>query len=377
MRAAAVILLASSILVVVMMVRAGSANPAFQFDFKGDLYVAGRAIVHHESPYKPTLLQAEAIAVRAGRLPRPVASPRWPPPPLLASVPLSLLPFPLAGWGFLVFSISGLGLGLRLLGVRDWRCIAVALLSWPALFGAWLGNVSPLLLLGTAVAWRYRSRVVPLAIAVASVVATKLFLWPLAIWLYATRRIRAMVMTLVIAAAGILAAWALIGFAGLTAYPQMLVNIATIGEAHGSSLVALLLSLGMPVSAARAVSLGTAGALLCIAIRLGRLPDGDRQSLGLALLAALTATPVVWAHYLVLLYIPIALLAPRISAIWFVPMLAFLSPLPVAHPHVWSSLPELLVELVIAVWLCGTLLNRSPVAVKAARLLVADPVPTK
>jgi hypothetical protein len=39
------------------------------------------------------------------------------------------------------------------------------------------------------------------------------------------------------------------------------------------------------------------------------------------LAAALAASPIVWVHYFLLLLIPLALLRPRLSLLWFVPFL--------------------------------------------------------
>jgi len=224
--------------------------------------------------------------------------------------------------------------------------------------GVWLGNVSPLLLLGTAAAWRYRTRLRPLVFVAGSVIATKLFLWPLAVWLFVTSRIRAAVLSAVLVVFGILVAWAAIGFAGMTAYPHLLINVASVGEGRGSSLVAFLIAIGIPADAARVGAMACAAGLLVAALKLSRLSDGDERSFGLVLVAALTATPIVWAHYLLLLYVPIALLSPRFSRIWFIPMLAILAPIPATHPEVWTSVPDLAIEAVIVGWLCQPLLDR-------------------
>jgi hypothetical protein len=41
---------------------------------------------------------------------------------------------------------------------------------------------------------------------------------------------------------------------------------------------------------------------------------------GFVLAAALVMTPILWLHYLVLLFVPIALVRPRLSALWFAPL---------------------------------------------------------
>ena len=54
----------------------------------------------------------------------------------------------------------------------------------------------------------------------------------------------------------------------------------------------------------------------------GRLTHRDRDvaTLTLALAAGLAASPIVWAHYFLLLLVPLALARPRLSALWAVPL---------------------------------------------------------
>src|SRR4029078_664105 len=48
----------------------------------------------------------------------------------------------------------------------------------------------------------------------------------------------------------------------------------------------------------------------------------DRRSFTLALPAALTLTAVVWNHYLLLLFVPVASARPRLSGLWVLPFAA-------------------------------------------------------
>jgi Glycosyltransferase family 87 len=317
------------------------AHPGLQFDFKGDLYLAGKAILDGRNPYQGDVVAAEADVLRSGGELGWLASPRYPPPVLLAAVPFSFLPYALAAALFMLLCAASVLLALRLLGVRDWRCIAVAAVSGASTTGVLVGNLSPLLFLGVAVVWRWRSTVWACATAVAAVIVAKLILWPLAVWLLVTRRLRAFAAMIVIAVLGTLLSWAVIGFDGITSYPHMLKNVAHLGEMRGASLVTALLQVGVPRAAARAVAMACAGILLILAWRIGRRPGGDRRAFGLCIVAALTATPVVWMHYLVLLYVPVALLSPRFSPIWLVPIFANANP--------WI---DLAVELIIVRALC-------------------------
>jgi hypothetical protein len=165
-----------------------------------------------------------------------------------------------------------------------------------------------------------------------------------------------MLMCGVLALLTALIGWMVIGFAGLTAYPEMLLDVAKIGEPRGCSLVALLLYLGFGTGTARFIALATAFALLFLAWKLSRRPDGARHAFGLVVIAALTATPVVWSHYMVLLFIPIALLSPQISWLWFLPTLVAFAPTVATHTYGLSVLPILLAELALTLIVCEPLL---------------------
>jgi hypothetical protein len=80
---------------------------------------------------------------------------------------------------------------LRILGVQDWRCYGVALISAPAINSIALGTLTSFLLLGTALCWRYRDNPAAAGVATAVTALLKLFLWPLGVWLLVTRRWRA------------------------------------------------------------------------------------------------------------------------------------------------------------------------------------------
>jgi len=236
------------------------------FDFRGGLYNAGRDIIHGQSPYQPAFLAHQVAIMRAKEIGvgetvnNPFSIPVYPAFAKLAVVPLSLLPFWLAGTLYTVLSIAAMIVGLGLLGVRDWRCIALALVSWPFTFGLYLGALGPFLLLGAAIAWHWRSRLWPPAIAIALLVSAKVFPWPLGIWLLITRRFRTLALAMAIGIIVTLAAWAAIGFDGIAQYPQMLSNLSFIQEGRAVSLAAVLIAIGLSAGAAGIVALAAAGA---------------------------------------------------------------------------------------------------------------------
>jgi hypothetical protein len=249
----------------------------------------------------------------------------YPPVLALAVVPLAALPQRVGEVAVpgLLFSLLLVGAtvgALLLLDVRDWRCYPVALLYPPTLENVEYGAVGPLLLLAGAAAWRWRDRAARAGAAAGLVVVLKLFLWPLVLWLAFTRRPRAAA-TAVASAAGLAAlAWAAIGFRGLADYPGLLRELAEQEAASSYSALALLRTAGLPGPLAQALVLGAGVALLVLARRAARAPEGDRHALTLVLAAALVLTPILWLHYLVLLLLPIALARPRLSALWLVPL---------------------------------------------------------
>ncbi|MFO7573342.1 MAG: glycosyltransferase 87 family protein [Gaiellaceae bacterium] len=253
-------------------------------------------------------------------------------PPVLAVMvaPLSALPEYVRG-GFLpgvLFSlllIAAMVGGLWLLGVRDWRCYPVALLAPFTLEAFEYGAIGPVLVLLVALAWRYRDR--PLAAGAASggLVVLKLFLWPVVAWLAFTARIRAAVAGVAVALALALVSWAAIAFRGLLEYPRLLRKLVDVEADQSYSAFAVLRALEIPEIAARALVAAAGIVLLGLAWRAARdlrltAFDRDRRSLGLVLAAALVLTPILWLHYLVLLFVPIALARPRLSWLWFVPL---------------------------------------------------------
>jgi alpha-1,2-mannosyltransferase len=342
------VLLALAILVVAYRQR------TFLYDFRGGLYGAGRDILHGLNPYRPGFLAHEAAIKRSGGIAQTVIDvPVYPAPALLAVVPFSLLPYRLAALLFTAVSIGALFGALRLLGVRDWRCYGVALASWPVVLGLRLGGLTPLIMLGAAIAWRWRDRVLVPALAIASIVVAKLFPWTLGAWLLVTRRWRALVVAIVFAVVEILVAWAAIGFKGMSGYEQMLANLSFVSQSAGVSPVAALLALGVPATVAKGIALFVTAGLVFVAWKGARKPGGDRRAFGLLAVAALIASPMAWPHYLALVFVPIALLSPGLSALWFVPLLAYFAPIAQTHGNLLEIVPYLAIEGIVIARLCG------------------------
>jgi hypothetical protein len=305
---------------------AGNLHQLF-LDFNGGLYMAGVAILHGHDPYRAAYLSHQAAIMRSGHIAAGETAhhvfsvPLYPAAANLAVVPLSALPFGVAAAIYTVLSVAAMIGALRLLGVRDRRCHAMVLISWPFLYGVVLGAIGPLLVLGAAAAWRWRDRVLTPALALATVVALKIFPWTLAVWLLVTRRWRALAWTVALTALLTFGAWAIIGFGGLEAYPRMLSNATYLQEGRADSIATVLLVLGLSPGIAQAATLLAGLALLIVAWRRSRRPDGERRAFAMTVIAALVATPLVWDHYMVLMFVPIALLWPRLSWQWALPVI--------------------------------------------------------
>jgi hypothetical protein len=223
-----------------------------------------------------------------------------------------------------VLSLAAVGAALALLGVRDWRCYALAAVFLFMRSAVDLGTIAPFLLLAVAAAWRWRDRVVEPALAVGIAIALKLFLWPLVLWLALTRRLRAAAAAVIATVLLVLVPWAAIGFKGLAGYADLLRHLSREEASSSYSVVALSVRAHLPQSVGVIVSLLVAAALLAAAAwvaRTDRVLFHDREVavLTLALAAALAASPIVWVHYFLLLLVPLALTQPRLSLVWFVP----------------------------------------------------------
>jgi hypothetical protein len=293
-------------LVLVTLVLLGAARSGvIGFDFRGTLWDPGEAIVHGRSPYPPP----HPAALRTGN---PAV---YPPAVMLLVSPLSLLPWSAAIAVWIALSTVAVAVGLRLLSVSDWRVYAVTFASNAYLSGASSGNLALLLFLGVAVAWRWRNRPVVAGAAVAAVIVGKVFLWPLLVWLLATRRFRAATYAIGVAAVATVGSWAVIGFSRFGDYPRLLRALDDVYSSHSLSVTALGAAAGLGRVAAHVVALAAALALLGSAA--WRREGRDRSVFCAAVIAGIVATPIVWIYYFVLLLAPLALHRRSLAWTWW------------------------------------------------------------
>ena len=74
--------------------------------------------------------------------------------------------------------------------------------------------------------------------------------------------------------------------------------------------------------------------------------------------SALAATPLLWLHYLLLLYVPIALYRPRLAPLWFLPLVLWLTPEAHSQGVTWRIAFALAVVGVVALQTAATGLTR-------------------
>src|SRR3954447_3502464 len=145
----------------------------FALDFRHAFLPAAHAVLHGASPY--SAVGSKALAEGTVFL--------YPPLTAYLLAPFTLLP-PLAAEIVAVILIAAaVPAALLVLGVRDWRCHAIAFLWWPTIIGIQAGNLPLPMLLGVALVWRYRDRRWVVGLAAGLVIALKLLFWPMLIWL--------------------------------------------------------------------------------------------------------------------------------------------------------------------------------------------------
>jgi hypothetical protein len=209
---------------------------------------------------------------------------------------------------------------LFVMGVRDWRCFAVSLLWPPVFYGAHLGAVSTLLALGVALSWRWRRSPWVAGTALGLVIAMKLFLLPVLLWLVASRRWRVASVSAVMTAVFVFVPWAAIGFQGMTRYPHVLSVLSAAEAPESLTIAATLRHFGASDLVGQIATTLAACALVVAVLRAGR----EKDVFMLSIVLALVVSPIVWLHYFVLLLAILPLYAPELSLVWFLPV-AFLA----------------------------------------------------
>ena len=293
-------------------VRSGITDDTIGFDFRGTLWDPSTAFLDGESPYPAPVQSAVEVGNPA----------LYPPLQMLLVAPLTFLPWWLGVTLWMAVLGGGMALALWALEVRDVRCYVLAFISAPVFGDLITGNATLLLVPLVALGWRWRDQALRCGAALGLAIASKLFVWPLLLWLLGSRRYRAFGAAVLVSLAGIFIPWAAIGFDGLSAYPDLLRLASEIYGIHSYSVSTMLSALGFgdDLSIRAAYAVGLALGLIAVAAARRGL---DESSMAFAVLAAVLGAPIVWEYNYALLFVPIAIARPRFSPLWVVPLLVY------------------------------------------------------
>jgi hypothetical protein len=291
-----------------------ASRHAIGVDFSHSFWWAGLRVRDGLSPY--VLSDQQILAGMACS---------YPALSVLGFAPFSLVSPVVGSAVFVGASLFACLAALRLLGIRDWRLYAVSVLSWPVISGWQTANLSLIQMAGIAAAWRWRDRPLRVALVVGLLVSIKPVVWPLGLWLLATRRYRAGLLSVAVALALNLVSWAALGFGRLGDWLHLVSVQSGLLHDWGYGLPALASHLGIGQGPAGYVQIIASVALALVCLRVGRAVggEGDRRALTLAVALMLLASPIVDNHYLAWLLVPLAIARPRLHPVWLVSLVLF------------------------------------------------------
>lgn len=259
--------------------------------------------------------------------------------PALSAV--AFVPFALIGSGvaqalYVLVCVACIPTILYTLDVRDWRVYGLAMLWLPVFVGWQSGNVTLPLTLAVALVWRHRERPLTIALLAAAAVSIKPFIWPLGLWMLATRRWRAAAWTVACTAAINALAWWVVGFNDLHVYLRLSGEVTRALWRGGYGVMAVGHHLGLGRTPAEGLLVAVSAAVAAAVAYFGLARRDERDALILAVILMLVASPLLWSHYFALLLIPMALSRPRLSLAWGIGVLMWPMP-PRQHVTGWEQ----------------------------------------
>jgi len=336
-------------------------DDAVAFDFR-PFYAAAGAVLRGETPYPSP---GDPLRASSGAY-------VYPPLPAIGAIPFRVLPLEVAGLVVMAL-LAAAALAIPfVLGVRDWRCYGLVCLWPPVLSAIQTGNLTLFLALAAALAWRFRDRALASSAYVGVTLAAKFFLWPLVVWLAATRRLVAAGLACAVGIGLLFLSWAAIGFAGLGDYVDLMRRLEESVGSDSYTTYIVALDLGMSSTIARAMWLVLGLGLLAAVVAVGLRGD-ERTAFILAIATALALTPIVWLHYFALLVVVVALGQPKLGVAWFVPLAMVVTP-GSGHPTPFETAATLAVAaLTIALALRASVGGVRPVGSDPEPALIRAP----
>jgi hypothetical protein len=282
----------------------GVAAGTFGFDFLAYHQAANRVLAG-QPLYDPSIQESGGFGLFY-----------YPPPFVLAIVPLAPLPGDVATWAWLALSVAALVVGIWLMPVRStirWLTLLLAGLSWPVTYALKLGQVGPLLLFLFAIGWRWVDRPAALGGSAAAGAIVKIQPGIILVWALLTRRWAAVAIgAIVLLVASALATLLTGGMAVWTDYLALLRNVSDpISTPHNFTPGAVLYeAMAVPTGVAATFQLASSVAAIALVV-LAALRATTAASYLAAVVASQLLSPVLWDHYAMLLLLPTAWLLQR------------------------------------------------------------------
>jgi hypothetical protein len=312
----------------VMVFRIGRADGSFAIDFHNEIYPEAKELLKGQNPFP----ELTADLTRG-------SNHIWPPLAGYVAAPLTLLSPAAADIVIVLLGIASFGAALWLVGVRDWRVYGAASLWGPVIGEMRTAHLSLILCLLVAIVWRARARSAVPGLTLGLAIGLKLFLWPLILWLAASRRWREAGIAAATAAASLLL---LLPTIGILEYARLLRRLGAAFDQDAFAPYGVLVQLGAPSPVARVVGLGVGITVLAVAWR--------RRSFALSVAAALLLSPIVWLDYFALTAVPLAVVRPTFSWAWLLPILTFGIPSSGAGAGVPTRTIWVLAVFTVVVW---------------------------
>lgn len=316
------------VIALVIMFRISYASGGLAIDFQTEIYPEAQELLKGQNPFpEPTADLTQA------------SNHIWPPLVGYVAAPLTLFSPNVANVIIVFAGLISFGAALWTVGVRDWRVYGASVMWGPVISEMKVAHLSLVLCLLVALVWRTRTRTAIPGIALGVAVGLKFFLWPLIVWLLAVRRWREAGIAAATAAASLLL---VLPFISIFEYARLLRRLGSAFDYFSFTPYGILAQAGAPGTFSRIASLAIGLAVLALAWR--------RHSFTLFVAAALLLSPIVWFDYFALTAIPLAVVRPKFSWVWLLPILTWGVSLPGVGIDVLTNGIRVLAVFGVVIW---------------------------
>jgi hypothetical protein len=210
--------------------------------------------------------------------------------------------------------LAAFGAGVAVLPVRvsvRWAVLLLAGLSWPFLYALKLGQVGPLLFLAGAVTWRWAERPPLAGSAIAAGAAIKVQPILLLGWALVSRRWHTLMVGLGVLGGLCALATIVAGAGAWQDFVTLLLRVSDpIDTPHNLTLGAIAFRAGLPRDAAASLQVASTGLVALVTIW-AWVRSPAPIAIVVTAVASQLVSPIIWAHYAVILLLPVALLLER------------------------------------------------------------------